>query len=159
MLGFCAYFFPRRRLTPPYRLGYEMIDPIPASQPSIRRIQTYKPNDRDRAFRKRLKKSEVPTASAVDMGFLWKTCSATTSSKLGCSPSLPCEKLNVLVLCQQCHGNASETEALSGSCRALFYASLPGPVRARHLPWLSQVKDAGAGSPGCLLYRGSRKME
>jgi hypothetical protein len=120
-----------------------MIDPIPASQPSIRRIQTYKPNDRDRAFRKRLKKERGAHCECCGHGFSLEDLQCHHILETRVFPEFAREKLNVLVLCQQCHGNASETEALSGSCRALFYASLPGPVRARHLPWLSQVKDAG----------------
>jgi hypothetical protein len=54
-------------------------------------------------------------------------------------PEFARESLNVLILCEYCHGEIARAEHEGTTARLWFYASLPPQVRTRHVPFLEQV--------------------
>jgi hypothetical protein len=104
-------------------------------------LTAYKPNSRDKVFRRRLKQ---------ERGGKCERCGRKASSEKLCVhhiletrafPQFAREKRNALVLCERCHASVSQGESFGTSMLALFYAQLPSDIRARHLPFLQAQLD------------------
>ncbi len=54
-------------------------------------------------------------------------------------PEFAREPLNVLILCEHCHGEVARAEHEGAAARLWFYASLKFEIRSRHIGFLESV--------------------